>query len=99
MKAKREFRSRDQVEVDILDALVDRGEEGMTVFELRTQVDVDIDDIESALARLKDDDLISVDDGGDRAVIVPDDRVVPSDPSESEHQPSLFDEIRKRLPF
>ena len=43
MQAKREYRDRDDTEVAVLDALVDRTEEGMTVFELRTDVEVDIE--------------------------------------------------------
>lgn len=98
MRAKREYRSREQIDVAILDALVDRSEDGMTVFELRTQVDEDIDDIETALARLKDDDLIAVEAAGGRTVILPDDRVVP-EPGGDDHQPSLLEELRRRLPF
>ena len=99
MRAKREFRSRDRVEVAILDALVDRGKEGMTVFELRSHVEASIDDIEDALARLKTDDLITVEDDTDRTVILPDDRVVPDAPVEEEEPATLFDELRRRLPF
>jgi hypothetical protein len=82
MKARREFRDRGQVQVAVLDSLVDRAEEGMTVFELRAAVDADIDTLEDALADLKDDGLISVESGDDRVRILPADRVVP-DPSES----------------
>ena len=98
MRAKREFRSRETVEVAVLDALVDRGGEGMTVFELRSRVDRDIDEIEAALARLKADDLITVDEDGGRMVILPDERVVP-DPGEDVEDPSILDELRRRLPF
>lgn len=99
MGAKRQFRSRDSVEVDILDALVDRAGEGMTVFELRRSVDADIDEIERALASLKGDGLIAVDENGERAVILPDDRVVPDEPGEDAAPPSILEEIRRRLPF
>jgi predicted transcriptional regulator len=97
MKAKREFRDREDVEVAILDALVDRGGEGMTVFELRAAVDVNIDTLEDALGALKDDSLISVEADGGRTVVLPDDRVVP-DPGEApEEDESLFDAVRDRL--
>lgn len=98
MRAKREFRDREEVEVAVLDALVERGEEGMTVFELRAAVDEDIDAIETALAALKEDSLISVDaaDATDRVVIVPDDRVVP-DPEDFEQEEGLFDSLRERF--
>lgn len=97
MKARREFRNRRAIEVALLDALVDRADEGMTVFELRAVVDADIDAIEEALAALKRDDLITVSGGDDRVVILPADHVVP-DPSEPlENGSGLLDTIRKRL--
>ncbi|SFR34948.1 DUF6432 family protein [Halogeometricum limi] len=97
MRARREFRNRRDVEVSLLDALVERAEEGMTVFELRAAVDADIDTIEEALAALKADGLISVDAGDERVVILPADRVVP-DPSEQvEEDKSLLDSIRDRF--
>lgn len=97
-RAKGKFRDRDDLEVAVLDALVDRGEEGMTVFELRSRVEADIDALEEALAALKADDLIAVEDG-DRAVIIPADRVVPDGPTADPEPRSLIDEIRDRLPF
>lgn len=99
MRARREFRDRDAVEVAVLDTLVDRSEEGTTVFELRSHVDADIDDIEAALARLKADGLIEMENGGERAVILPDDRVVPDEPARAQRQPSILERVRERLPF
>lgn len=97
MRAKPEYRDRDETEVAVLDALADRREEGMTVFELRSHVDVDIDGLEESLAALKADDLIEVTEESNRTVIVPEDGVVgPADPDDDE---SLFDEIRRRLPL
>lgn len=98
MGAKREFRDREEREVAVLDALVEQPEEGLTVFELRSQADVTIDDLETALSDLKADDLIEVEENGDRTVIVPDERVVP-DPDEPGAEPSLIDRIRDRLPL
>jgi len=72
MKAKREYRNREEVEVAVLDALVDRNEDGMTVFEIRSHVEADIDDLETALANLKEDGLISANDGDHRTLITPD---------------------------
>jgi hypothetical protein len=97
MRAKREFRDRDDVSVSVLDALVERGEGGMTIFELRSHVDAGIDEIEPALTELKNDDLIQVDRSGNQTLLKPDARVVPED-SEDDN-PSLFDVIRDRLPF
>jgi hypothetical protein len=98
MRVKREFRDREDVEVEVLDALVERGEEGMTVFELRAAVDVDIDAIEDALAALKADSLISVDatDASDRVVIVPDERVIP-DPADLDEEQGFLDSLRERF--
>ena len=52
MRAKREYRDRDETEVAVLDALADRKDEGMTVFELRSRVDVDIDELEIGRAHV-----------------------------------------------
>ncbi|MEF8774811.1 MAG: DUF6432 family protein [Halobacteriales archaeon] len=98
MRARREFRDRDDVDIAVLDALVDRGEEGATVFELRSHVDADIDEIEAALARLKRDDLIDVDGGGDRPTVLPAERAVPDRPR-ADPEPSIIEQIRERLPF
>ncbi|MEF8851895.1 MAG: DUF6432 family protein [Haloarculaceae archaeon] len=97
MRAKSEYRDRDDTEVAVLDALADRREEGMTVFELRSRVEVDIDTLEGALGELKDDGLIEVTDEGERTVIVPEDGVVgPVDPNDEE---SVVDWVRDRLGF
>ena len=97
MRAKPEFRDRDDTEVAVLDALADRRDEGMTVFELRSQVDADIDALEDALSDLKEDGLIEVTDEGERTLILPEDGVVgPVDPGDEE---SVVDWVRDRLPF
>lgn len=99
MKAKREYRDRDEIDVSVLDALVDRQHDGMTVFELRSHVEVEIDALEDALAGLKEDDLIVVEQpSASRTVIKPAEKVVP-DPEDLTEDPSLVDEIRRRLPF
>ncbi|PSP98041.1 MarR family transcriptional regulator [Halobacteriales archaeon QS_4_70_19] len=99
MQAKPEYRDRDEAEVGVLDALVDRHEEGMTVFELRSGTDLDIDAIETALGALKEAGLIRVDDSGSRTLIFPDERVVP-DPGEAEEtEPSFVDRVLERLPL
>ncbi|WP_435361329.1 DUF6432 family protein [Haloarchaeobius sp. DFWS5] len=98
MKAKREYRERNDIDVSVLDALVDRADDGMTVFELRSTVDADIDDLESALSELKSDDLIVVEQTDSRTVIKPADHVVP-DPDDLADDPSIVEELRKKLPF
>jgi len=98
MRAKRAYRDRGDVEVAVLDALVDRGEDGMTVLELRTAVDADIQAIETALSSLKDDGLIHVSTGGRGTNITPDERVVPSPHDRAEEQ-SILEWLRERLPF
>ena len=95
MRAKREFRDRGTTEVAVLDALVDR-QDGMTVFELRSHVEVGIDDLEAALSALKSDGLIEADPEGERTLIKPDERVIP-DPGEDDPEPSVFDQLRDRL--
>ncbi|EMA24066.1 MULTISPECIES: DUF6432 family protein [Haloarcula] len=97
MRAKPEYRDRDDTEVAVLDALADRRDEGMTVFELRSRTEENIDRIEDALAALKADGLIEVEDNGERTVILPGEGVVgESQPDEDE---SILDQIRKRLPL
>lgn len=78
MRARREYRNRDGTEVAVLDALVDRRETGMTVFELRSRVDVDIEELETALCNLRDDQLITLERGDGRSVIRPKERVIPT---------------------
>ena len=98
MRAKRAFRDRDDDQVAVLDALVDRGEEGMTVLELRAAVDADIEAIETALSALKRDGLIDVSSDGSSTVIRPDDRVVPT-PGEEHPDQSFLEWLRQQLPF
>ena len=97
MAAKPEYRDRPDVEVAVLDALVDRGGEGMTVLELRAAVDADIDAIEEALSALKADSLTTV-ESDDRVRVYPDDRVVP-DPETDGGPPKrgIVESIRRRL--
>lgn len=99
MRAKREYRrNRSETEVAVLDALVDRNAEGMTVFELRSRVGADIDEIEDALSDLKQDGLITVERNDGRTVIKPDPKVIP-DPGNPEPADSWIDRIREKLPF
>ncbi len=98
MKAKREYRDRPTTEVAVLDALVNRTDDGMTVFELRAAVSVSIDDLEEALATLKDDGLIVVETGGPRTVIKPHDRVVP-DADDLAEDESWVEWLRERFPL
>ncbi len=97
MRAKPEYREREETQVAVLDALADRQAEGMTVFELRSHVDADIDTLEGALAELKEDDLIEARQEDGRTVIRPDERAV--GPVEDDSESGFFDEIRRRLPF
>lgn len=97
MRVKPEYRNRDSVEVAVLDALADRSEEGMTIFELRTHVDEDIDTLEDALAALKADELIEAAENGDRTVIRPDDAVL--GPETPEDSGGLLAALRRKLPL
>ena len=95
MRAKREYRDRGETQVAVLDALADRRDEGMTVFELRSRVDADIDELEDALAELKADGLIEATDEDERTVIVPEDHAIGQyDPTEDR---SLLDQLRDWL--
>lgn len=96
MKAKREYRNRDAVQVEVLDALVDRSTEGLTVLELRSAVNADIDAIETALAELKNDRLITVSGTEGSTIIKPDDRVIPSETTGPTSR-SLVERIRDWL--
>lgn len=97
MRAKPEYRSRDETEVAVLDALADRHKEGMTVFEIRSRADVTIDEIEDALAALKADDLIVVENNDERTVILPEEHVV--GPVETDEDQSFLEQLRERLPL
>ncbi|ELZ04687.1 DUF6432 family protein [Natrialba asiatica] len=99
MRAKPEYRNRERTEVAVLDALVDRTDDGMSVLELRAAVEVEIDDLEDALATLKDDDLIVVEASGSEALIKPDERVVPDEPTTADDDQSIGDWLRDRFPF
>jgi len=97
MAAKPEYRDRPDVEVALLDALVDRGDEGMTVLELRAAVDADIDAVEEALSALKDDSLITV-ETEERVRVYAHERVVPDpDAATDDQSESLVDAIRDRI--
>jgi hypothetical protein len=96
MRAKREYRDRPSTEVAVLDALVERANGGMTVFELRASVDADIDGIEDALGSLTSDDLVHAEEEDGRTRFTVDDRVVPG-PEDENHEDSLFDAIRRRI--
>lgn len=97
MQAKAAYRDRDDTEVAVLDALVDRTEEGMTVFELRAGVETDIDDLEEALADLKEDGLITVENEEEPLRIYPDERVVPANESDDDEGETLLDRLRERF--
>lgn len=95
MRAKPAHRDREDTEVAVLDALADRREEGMTVFELRSRVDADIDRLEEALAELKADDLIEASEDGERTVILPDDDAI--GPEEEDGEPGVLDALKRRF--
>lgn len=97
MRAKREYRDREETQVAVLDALVDRPETGMSVFELRAAVSVEIDALEAALSALKADGLIDVERSEGRTVIKPAARVIPEEPDDGEE--SIGEWIRRRIPF
>ncbi len=79
----------------VLEALRNRAEEGMTIFELRNRVAADIDTIERALERCKQRGLIETDVDGDRLIIRPTDAGIDAVTEASES--GLVDRIRDRL--
>ncbi|MDL0126587.1 MULTISPECIES: DUF6432 family protein [Halobacterium] len=97
MPAKREFRDRPQTEVAVLDALAERPGDGMTVFELRTGVDVSIDDIEAALASLTAAGLVHAEEAEGRTKFRVDERVVARPADDATDESSVLDAIRRRI--
>jgi hypothetical protein len=95
MPVKREYRDRGETQTAVLEALVGRGDDGMTVLELRGRVDADIDDIEAALGDLKGDDLIVAEREGDRTLLKAADRVVTD--REPDPETTVLDWLRHRL--
>lgn len=97
MALKPEYRDRDETDVAVLATLADRPDDGMTVFELRAEVEEDIDTIEESLARLKQDHLIQVNEESGQAVILPQDHVVTNGTADDDED--VFDRIRDWFPF
>lgn len=98
MGAKPEYRDRPTVEVEVLDALAERPDDGMTVLELRSVVDRDIDRIETALGTLKNDELIHAEQQGNTVRICPADHVVDTNPVPDDEE-TWVDVLRDRLGF
>lgn len=96
MKVRREHRRRDETQVAVLEALADRLEDGMTVFELRSEVGADIDELESAIAGLKEADLIAAEEVGNLTVITVDDSVVEEE-TPADNDNDIFQRILDRL--
>lgn len=76
MQLRREHRDRTDTEVAVLDALADQHEEGMTVFELRSVVGTDIDELETALSGLQSSGLVSVEREETRTVFLIDESAI-----------------------
>lgn len=91
-------RQEDERDAAVLAVLSERPEEGMTIFELRSQVDADIDTIESSLERLKSRDLIETEQADDRLTIRPTEAAMDVADDRTETS-SWIDQIRERLPF
>jgi DNA-binding transcriptional ArsR family regulator len=99
MRAKEEYRDRDETEVAVLDALGDRTETGTTVFDLRALVDEDIDTLEDALAELNEDGLIEVNKQGGRTMIFAKDHAIGNGTETDDDESDFFEELRRRFPF
>jgi len=98
MALKPEYRDRDDTDVAVLGTLADRPEEGMTIFELRAEVGVDIDTIEESLARLKQDSLIEANNERGQTVILPKTHVLTNGTAAADED-DIADRIRDWFPF
>lgn len=96
MKVRRQYRRRDDTEVAVLEALADRYDDGMTVFELRSVVGVDIDELEMAISNLKESNLISAESVNGRTLITVDESVIEEETAET-GQEDFIDRILDRL--
>jgi DNA-binding MarR family transcriptional regulator len=94
MKLDRDHRDRDETEVAVLEALADRGEEGMTLFELRSVLGVDIDGLETALSGLQDSGLVTVEQDDSRVVFVVEAAAVAD---ETDEDPGFFEWLREKF--
>lgn len=81
----------------ILEALAGRADEGMTIFELRNHVDVDIDTIETTLEQLKAEGLITTAEVDGRLVIRPTSSGLAT--VEDADADGVLDRLRERLPL
>ncbi|MFW5922431.1 MAG: DUF6432 family protein [Halodesulfurarchaeum sp.] len=99
MQLRREHRNRDETQRAVLEALADRHEEGMTLFELRSVVDTDIDQLEAALSGLQESGLVAVEDDGDRTVFVVASGAIEPESGAVEDEPGFFDWLRGKLGF
>jgi hypothetical protein len=84
MRLRPEYRDRDDTELAVLDALADRHEGGMTLFELRSSLGVDIDELETALTGLQHSGLVSVAEDGQRTVFVVDQAAIEPEQGQTE---------------
>ncbi|MFP4591023.1 MAG: DUF6432 family protein [Halobacteriales archaeon] len=84
-----------EVDRAVLEALRNRAEEGMTVFEVRNRVAADIDRIEEALERCKVAGFIEADREGDRLVLYPTDAGLRA--VDDAEDAGLVDRLRDRL--
>ena len=85
----------EEVENAVLDALVAGPEAGMTIFEIRSHVDYDIEAIEPALAHLRDKGKITIEYGEDRSVIHAADHV--SGKSRQQDSPTWIERIKRTI--
>jgi DNA-binding transcriptional ArsR family regulator len=98
MALKPEYRDRDDTDVAVLGTLADRPEEGMTIFELRAEVEEDIDTIEESLARLKRDHLIEANNERGQTVILPQDHALTNGTGGADED-DIADRVRDWFPF
>lgn len=96
MPARPDDRDRPETEAAVLEALRDRGDDGMTVLEVRAAVQVEIDELEEALTALKSDDLLVVEEREGTALLKPAEDVLEDD---GDAGASLGEWLRDRIPL
>ncbi|MFB6086528.1 MAG: DUF6432 family protein [Halodesulfurarchaeum sp.] len=99
MKLRAEHRDRDETQRAVLEALADRHEEGMTLFELRSVVDTDIDQLEVALTGLQEAGLVAVETDGERTVFVVASKAIEPESGSEEAAPGFFAWLKAVLGF
>ena len=99
MQLRPEHRNRSETQQAVLEALADRHAEGMTLFELRSITDSNIDQLETALSSLQESGLVAVEDDGERTVFVVASAAIEAETDSGEEEPGFIEWVRGLLGF